>query len=330
MALRAKFSKKTLLALLLMLSLMVAMLGPGAGQALRGPVMTVEGWLGDGGMYLVTATKAKVHEWSAEPIAPDEARRLKARNEALQAQVCALSAQWADHLEQIRKIQQLRSLAFGPTDDLPCELIPARVVAGDSQAYGQTRVLSARGARPGLPVTTRELLTDRSKALAPNGLSAIHLPPDLAKVSSAVLVGRVLESTAFSARLQLVTDRGFARFQARIQRRIAPDHPDPTRRALSNDNIALIGVEAGGDGKGGLTVSGVKESDRVRVGDWLVTRSDEALLPAQVAIGEVTEVKGDPRQPGFVNLRVRPLADLEALREVYVVVPRGKSEFSNK
>ena len=327
MALRTKFSKRSLLGVLMLLSLVAALGGPKAGQVLRKPATAVLSPLGYGGWYLTAGAKEKLHALTADEISQDEARRLKQQNTALQAQVGALSAKVAEHLEQLRRVQQLRSLSFGPDADLPCELIEAVVTGGDSEAYAQTRLLAVKGAQAGSAVTTRELLTDRAKAIQPDRLSAIALAPKLEKVGASVLVGRLLECTGYAARLQLVTDRGF-QARAKIQRRIAANHPDATRRTLTNENIALVPVQVCGDGKDGLvSVDSVKESDHVLVGDWLVTRSDD-LLPAQIAIAEVTEVKPDPKQGGFFRLAFRPLADLDALREVYVVVPRGKLEKS--
>ncbi len=49
----------------------------------------------------------------------------------------------------------------------------------------------------------------------------------------------------------------------------------------------------------------------------------ERFLPAEIAIGKVVVVEPDPDKPGFCKLVVKPDADLAALREVYIVVPRG-------
>lgn len=325
MAVRAKLSKQSLLVILMLLSLVTTLLGPAAAGVMRGPAMFVTAKLGDSLMYVTTTVRSEVDSLTADTITQDEARRLKQANEGLQGQVNTLSAQLTDRLEQLRKIQQLKTLAFGPVEDIPCELIPARVVAGDSQVYGDSRLINTRSTRAGLPVTTRQLLTDRSKAIQPARLAALCLPPNLEAISSAALAGRIVESGAFSARLQLVTDRDFE-IGARIRRRIALDHPDPSRRELSDANIGLITVTARGDGRDGLTVADVKESDNVLSGDWLVTRSDDALLPAQIRIGEVVSVEGNPKKAGFVNLKVRPYVDVDSLREVFVVVPRGEQE----
>jgi cell shape-determining protein MreC len=44
-------------------------------------------------------------------------------------------------------------------------------------------------------------------------------------------------------------------------------------------------------------------------------------MPERIRIGRVTEVKPDPRNAGLVTLRIAPIADLDSLRDVYIVVP---------
>lgn len=323
MAFRPNISRQSILVILMLMSVVAIIIGPSAGMAVRKPAMFILPFA-EWGTRLTIWGKSHVNNVAAETIPQDEARQLKARNEALESKVQALSSQLAGHLEQLRKVQQLRSLSFGPVEDIPCELIPARVVADDSMVYGETLVVKAdRPTRSGLAVTTRQLVTDRSKAIGPNKLAVIALPPDLEALSSAVLAGRLLESGGHMARLELVTNKHF-KIRARIGRRIAPDHPDPTRRELSDANIYLINVEACGDGKDSLLVSNVKASDHILIGDWLVTCSDDPLLPAQIHVGYVVDVTADPRLGGFVNLRIKPSADLDTLREVFVVAPRGK------
>jgi cell shape-determining protein MreC len=53
-------------------------------------------------------------------------------------------------------------------------------------------------------------------------------------------------------------------------------------------------------------------------------------MPQGIRIGRVIEVKPDPRNAGLVTLRIAPVADLDALREVYIVVPESDSETGAK
>ncbi|MFW6062088.1 MAG: rod shape-determining protein MreC, partial [Planctomycetota bacterium] len=212
--------------------------------------------------------------------------------------------------------------------EFECELVPGRVVGTGSLPYGRTRMLNvgrAQGAETGTRVTSRRLLTDRSKALP--------VPPKLATLSQQVLVGWVSEAWAYGADLQLVTDAGF-QINGYIRRDIRLKTPDgqprqvkviqrgdASEQPLTARNNKLVPVVAQGDGRDRLLVRDVKENDRILPGDMLVTRGDSYLLPEQVPIGKVEKIKPQPHQPGFVTLVVKPLADLSSLRNVLVIVP---------
>ncbi len=260
-----------------------------------------------------------------------EARRLARENRALQAQLIELSRAYQQYLRQ----DAVKQYLYGRMRDFPCELIAARVVGAESLPYGRTRALNvgaAAGATPGARVTTRRLLTDRAKSIHA-GYAGVAWEKDLprrrAAVASTVLAGMIDASGAFTARLMLVTDREFA-IAADLFRVIDPDNPRQvtvTREGvaalepLTPANRDLIPVWARGDGRGGMIVEEVSRNDNVLPGDWLLTRRDDAFLPAGLPIAEVIEVLDDPEHAGFVTLRLRPLADLASLREVYVVVP---------
>jgi len=202
------------------------------------------------------------------------------------------------------------------------ELIPAVVVGRESLPYGRTRLLNAglsQGAAVGAGVTTRRLLTDRSK----------RLPRNVATISATALVGRVIDAGRFTARLQTVTDPGFE-VAAKIRRVIDPANPRKItvtaggagEQVLTPANNVRIPVQARGDGRGKMLVRDVNAYHNIRPGDLLVAAGDDAFLPVQARIGKVVEVIDDPRRRGlFVSLRVAPSADLAALREVYIVVP---------
>jgi hypothetical protein len=318
-------SKGSIFMFLMVLSVASIAIGPRLGALLRPPAQAVLAPLSEGGMYLSTMFKAKVHDLGSDSISSQQARDLQAYNQTLAGQADALKAELVSTRRQLATVQKMDHLLFGPLEDIPCELVSARVVGGDSLPYGQTRTLNVRRASAGLPVTTRNLMTDRSKALPPR-LSVITPWCQLEEVSGCFLVGRLIDTGEFTARLQLITDNGFS-IQARIQRNIDPTHPrdvidNGVRKTLNTELPQLIEIKVKGDGVGALRAYSVKDDYKVQAGDLLVTCNDDPLLPAQVRIGEVTEVTPATKS-GFNDLRIRPLADLAGLREVYVVVPRG-------
>lgn len=315
-------TKNRVLGTLLIGSVVVILLGGGLSERLRHGAWPALAPVGDGATYLTTFLQRQARDLTAEGLTGAEARKLREENKELRGQVFRLEA---DLLRRMRQQRAIDSIAGRLPSGFPCRLIAARVVGQDSLPYGSTRVLNVGGqgkAAPGQYVTTRRLFTDRSKAL----------PEDYAVVGLTALVGRLISTGAFTARMQLVTDKNF-KVLGGIRRIINPRNPrqitlyGPRGGRLVTITPAtsriLVPVECQGDGKDGLIVKQVKEQHNVRVGDWLMTSDKEAFFPARERIGTVTHVEPEPDAPGFVRLKVRPHADLGALQEVYIVYPLG-------
>ena len=327
MRLRSRPSKGTIFAILLIASLLSTVLGARAATAMRRPAQAVLAPFGEAGIYISTSAKLAVDDLLAETIPQDQARRLQAENQQLRGEVQGLMAKLDEHYGQLAAIQGMKDVRFDPVKGPICELIPARVIAADATPYGQTLLLSAGGAESGQPVITRKIVTDRAVPL-PSNLRAV-VQQRLQEVTSSVLVGRLLETGPFSARLQLVTDRGF-RIRAAVQRQYNPTVPreivNGPKRELLGRSSKPIPVDAAGDGTAFMVVEHAKAEDNIQAGDWLVTCSDEPLLPVQIPIGMVTEVKANHKQAGFVSLKIRPMAEPELLRSVMVVAPLDAGE----
>ena len=148
------------------------------------------------------------------------------------------------------------------------------------------------------------------------------MPKNWAVLSGSVVVGRIVESAAYSSRLQLVTDKGFLAV-GQIQRVI--DGRDvqigPKLVKLSPQNATMVPVRFKGDGKGAVLIESVKRSHNIRVGDRLVTSPANPLLPMTAMVGKVTRV-AEHKDPNWVTLEVQPGVDLAAIREVMVIQPR--------
>jgi len=319
---KKRLSKKQLLILLLIASSAFVLLGSEASQRLRRVVHPVLAPLGDGGMYLATLVKLQVRRITAKGLTGAEADELRRRNEEFRGRLIAVEGEHARLLRQRHEMDSLFERSFS---GFPCKLLPARVVGYESLPYGHSRVVNAgsrRGVVPGALVTTRRMLTDRSKSL----------PPPLAVISSTAVVGRLTDAGPFTARLQLLTDPGFT-IVANIYRTLNPrdsrwitsyTEAGAIEQRLSEGNNSLIEVVARGDGTGLMVIKQVEEYHNVLPGDWLLSSGKEAFLPALVRIGKVVEVTRPTKHPGFVTLKVKPHADLESLREVYIIYPLGK------
>jgi cell shape-determining protein MreC len=322
MRLHVRSSKRLLLTALMAAAGVAYVLGPGFAARLRGATDVFLVPVGDLGMRITTGVAGRLEGPKVRDLTPAEIRQILDENERLQASLSALEQRHADLRAQSRRLSQL----YDQFDGFECELIAARVVAADSLGYGKGRLVD-QGRRSGVAVgdvvTTRQLLTDRTKAL-PEGLVAI---------TSSALVGRVLSSGAFTARLQLLTDRGYI-LHAHLLRQI---HEAPPRQImvsdggaaqlqpLSPENNLPIDVLARGDGDGGLVIRDVRADHNILPGDWLVTRHTDPELPVQIRVGEVVSADTQDENPHFVTVHVRPWADLATLQEVYLLIPRGRA-----
>lgn len=314
MKLLARITKRHVLVVMIVVSCVTVALGRGTAETLRhllGPILAP---LGDAGMYLTIAMRTNIAAASDPGMSAEEQADLRRRCETLRD----YALYWKQASENAQR--QLDALlgfqkSYGPARGLPCELIPARVVGEASLPYDQARSLNVgreSGAGPGELV----LATDRSKAM----------PSELAVVASSGLVGQVISAGPFSARMMLVTDRRF-RTRARIRRIPDPDHPREIRltdegrarvEVLNEQNNRPITVEAAGDGAGGLVIADVWRYDNVLPGD-LVVAAEGPLLPLEVRLGSVHEVRADPKHPDRVIISVRPGTDLGTLRDVFIV-----------
>jgi cell shape-determining protein MreC len=321
-AVPVKPNRGLLLVVLLIASAVLTLLGPAAASDLRGAVQLLSlpfAPLNDGGMYLVTATKR--HFKTVERLTRTEARDLQQRNRALQRRNAALWAELIEARQRLAGGQALYSRAFSPRTDIPVQFISGRILARGSLPYGWTGVVnvgSRDGVEPGMAVTQKRLLLDRAKSL----------PENLAVLSESALAGWIVEAGAYTARVRLVTDRGFE-LPGQIWRVLA-ENPANRRvvqvgarmRPLTPALNRPVEVFARGDGRDGLVAREVRTSHAIRPGDVLQTRPDLGRLPAAVTVGTVREVLDDPDNAGMVILHVDPAVDPAALRNVYVVLPR--------
>ncbi|GEM_PF-2141533 len=316
MRMSVKSSRPFVLSALLVGAAVMTFLSPASAGRVRGLFHWAIAPLGDAGMYFVSRVKT-----TSEPtggISPSQARELKRQNEILRRRQRLLAARLAQLDGQIESGRTVISRLFGRSQDVPVKLIPARVVAEDSLPYGWCRLINAgqkQGVSPGLAATTRTLLSDRSE----------KLPKNLAVLSGQALVGRVVESSAYSARLQLLTDRGY-RVGAQVHRVINPRSRRTVRHGdrlvkLTPQINRPVNVLACGDGAGGIVAREVRLAYNIQPGDRLQTHPDSPELPVAVEIGTVARVLDDPKHPGMVTLEISPTADLPPLREVFVVVP---------
>jgi len=288
--------------------------------------------LSHGLTYAAGGIRCNVRDLLGAPLDDETARRLLADNEAmrrelmryvddtLRRQVVFYQQQYAEQQQQLAEMGRWRQ-AF--EDDFPCMLIPATVIAYGPTPYQRvSRVRTGKRVGKGQFVTTRSLLTNRPTAI-PGAPRAV--------LSGAAMVGQIVASGAWTAQLQLLTDPDFhvqafvkRVYDPRKQRKIVVDEVVgdkvvPVTRPLGPDD-AMIPVNLTGDLER-MVSTAVPGQQGLEVGDYVVTMGLDARLPVGIFIGTVSAVRVVPDNPKHVTLEVKPAAELELLREVYVVVP---------
>jgi cell shape-determining protein MreC len=318
---------------LMMLAVILTLLGENVSATLRGPTRVALDPLGDAGMYVATSVKRVAADVGEESLTGADARELREENERLWDAVHLLYGRLVEQRDRQEEQDNLllslyasRNRLFGeiPEDEFQWEIVPARFVGTDSLPYGRSRAVNAgrvRGVVDGSKLLTRRVaLTSRSKAL---------VGTELAVISTEALVGEVTRSWAFGARVRLVTDRDFD-VNALIRREIDPENPrtvtivargSASEQTLTPDNDFAVPVRAVGDGDRLLVMRDVPEQHNILPGDKLYLREDDYYLPARVRIGTIVRVEKQPKDPSFVTLYAEPAVDLQAIRDVYVVVP---------
>jgi cell shape-determining protein MreC len=317
-------SRRAVLTVLLLAATASTFAGSGVSNWLRSRVSYVLAPLGDGAMYVATSAQDHASSRTGRAISPARAKQLEEQNIALRGQVLAFYAERQRLLRQMADIQNIRGQLYNPSPDIPYELIPAHVVAADSLPYGRTRLVDrgvSSGVASGQRVTTVvDLQTDRANAL----------PENLAALSGSALVGRIRETSAFTARLVLLTDRDFRSpcliYRDTRNRRniVITESGNAAEVPLTAANNRPVACEVRGVGESTVLVENVKALHNILPGDWVFT-DHESQPPLGIRIGQVTEVIPQQDHRGlFVNLRVKPHADLDVLRDVYIVLPMGR------
>lgn len=182
--------------------------------------------------------------------------------------------------EQVHEIIRLREL-LDFKYECPDSCIPARVL-GDADQSDGGGIKIDKGARAGI------------------GRDMVVISPD-------GLVGRVLDSEAWSSRVRRVTDVG------------------------SKISAMLLRSRSGGilRNKGGrLLMEWVPPDAEVMPGDTVISSGYGPVIPKGIPIGEVRAVHDRPTEFSL-SLEVKPFVDFNRLEEVFVLKPDSVSARAN-
>lgn len=273
--------------------------------------------LGSGTVYITTHIRSRTAELLGGGAIPSDVEPLLvAMQQTIRSQ--------QEEIDSLRHWQR-------ELNDFPCKLIPARVIGGESNPSRNRRTVDS-GRRDGVGagdlVSTRRLLHQMKVAL----------PQELFVLGRNYLVGKIIDSAAHTATLQLVTDARF-QSQAMLWRMIEPggsrdifvDGPGgaPVKKTITHDGRTPSAYPIGepkavlAEGNGAqIVLRHVPAQYNVRAGDLLTTPEQTRLLvPFGLTIGKVVSTQSEPAEANFVTVFVQPLADLNALEDVYIVLP---------
>ena len=267
--------------------------------------------LSHAGTYAAGSVQHNVQNLVDGGIDAETARRLTEENQALRRQAIVYQNRLA---EQAGRLAEMGRWRRELENDFPCMLIPATVIGRGPMSFQHSRLLRPRRrVSSGQFATTRTLMTNWPVAIRGKR----------AALGASALVGQIVSSGAWTAHLQLVTDPDF-KIQAFVQRLYDPQRP----RTILQDNVSRplaendrpIPVNLAGNVAGMITAE-VPARHGIAEGDVVRTMGDDSRLPIGVLIGTVAGVEPVPNNPKHVRLKVAPSAQLESLRDVYVVIP---------
>ena len=194
-------------------------------------------------------------------------------NQQLKEEIQELRRELNLYREAAHANQRLRDLLNFRESEASVPLLPAEVVAFDPSGWFKT-VLIDKGKRDGLA-------------------------RDMAVVSAAGVVGRLIGVTSHYAKVLLILDRNSS-VDALVQR--------------SRSRGILVGL---GDGRCSLRY--VQRNDDIQVGDQVITSGMGGVFPKGILLGQVEKVqRGDASL--FQTVDVTPVVDFSRMEEVLVVV----------
>ncbi len=306
---------------------------------LAGPLLAP---LSHAGTYVGLRVARNVRALGGETIDDELAERLLVEHEPIRRRLLAQQdRQTLDRLAALeRQVVAYEQLVAGLQEQLtdtrgwsgalqefPCMLVPAVVIGGDASVHRDSRLVRRFGPAPvGSAVTTRDLVTQRPTAL-PLEMGG------LAVLSQTCLVGRVVQSGAWCARVQTILDEGF-RSAAIVYR--DPANPReievdvqeggrrvPIRKALEPDDPA-VPVVVHGQGTDRMLSDELPARVNILPGDLVGTpgMGRGLLLPPGIVLGRVVEVIPVANNPSHVRLSIEPAVPLETVERVYIVIPK--------
>lgn len=195
---------------------------------------------------------------------------LAGKNAELKEKISLMETKVSLYDEVVRENERLRqALGFSGLSRYGFRVLPSAVTARSGSIFEINRG-SASGVRENLPAVTKD-----------------------------GLVGRVIETTPFSAKILVITD---------VLSSVAA--VDQQTRASG----VIVGFSPAK-----LLMKFVSEGSGIKEGDQVVTSSASSFFPAGIPIGRISRAAKNPADL-FYAIEVKPAARLSSLEEIYVLL----------
>jgi rod shape-determining protein MreC len=148
--------------------------------------------------------------------------------------------------------------------------------------------------------------SEQSRVVIIDKGSRAGIAPDMAVITPGGIVGKVREVYPLSSQVLLVNDR-------------------ESGAGVILQNSRLQGVLRG-TAFGELRLSDIMSDEKVEAGEQIITSGGDRIYPKGLPVGTVTSVGPDPEGGPFLNIGIRPAANLDRLEEVLVVTKIAESQ----
>ncbi|HEY7403740.1 MAG TPA: rod shape-determining protein MreC [Candidatus Angelobacter sp.] len=142
--------------------------------------------------------------------------------------------------------------------------------------------------------------TEQSRIIIVDKGAHDGIKPDMAVITPDGIVGKVKEVFPLSSQVLLISD-----------------HDSGAGAIL--ENTRLQGIVKGSP-SGELQINDVMSDEKVEAGEHVITSGGDRIFPKGLSVGTVISATPDRDNDPFLNIRVKPAADLRRLEEVLVVI----------
>jgi rod shape-determining protein MreC len=148
--------------------------------------------------------------------------------------------------------------------------------------------------------------TEQSRVITIDKGSHDRVKPDMAVITPDGIVGKIKEVGPLSSQVLLINDR-------------------ESGAGVILESSRLQGVLKG-TSFGELQVTDIMSDEQVNAGEHVITSGGDKIFPKGLSVGTVISASPDRDNDPFLNIRVKPSADLRRLEEVLVITETAEEK----